>query len=572
MRKPVPTLLASSILLIVCAISGFAATAAPPTVTQLKYGGSVDVLMSTSTTGATIRYTTNGQDPTTNSTAYTKQMTFTESTVLKARTFKSGLTQSAVVTANITVYQVSQVVFEPWHSPLDNNPNTGGGWRIFAESQYPGDPVVREAVFVTVTITPAAPGVWVYVKVLDPDDPSSNTAPLDPNGPAGSDNFPDGTGRAVQGALNSGGALTDSTGRAQFGLTLSRQPGNNFVVTATTDPFYVTQFRVRASDGSVIEDLNGNALPNARAKRTQMLTVWRRVHVEVDRMSNVTGNTTTGSIASVIPNTPRRGQTTLGLGLNLPAPGALGTDGLLNRFEGGTIAVPINGVNTVYSVVSNTANVSGPDQVVVQGLVPANAVSQRYMLVDDDAAHGFPDGAVIPLPDTGRLVTCFASAYILPVFDLPNPRPVVPFFLNTPGNNAGDLLPLYRFDNMNSQGSMGYWTIYILSALQGTTLEDGDPKDANGDGLLDESAGISGGTVDALGGVGAIVFLESINELFAGGVRQSSNSKGQGEQDMVVHQVGHLFGAEHIDGGLMGQTSNVFSATSLSKVRRAWHP
>src|SRR5205823_3747396 len=118
------------------------------------------------------------------------------------------------------------------------------------------------------------------------------------------------------------------------------------------------------------------------------------------------------------------------------------------RFDGGTITISINGSSTVFGVVSNTALATGNDRVVVRGTVPAVAVDGTYKLVDDDVAHGFGDGAAIPFPDMGRLATCFAPAYILPVFDLPNPTPVVPFVLNTPGSNAGDLLSLYRFDNI----------------------------------------------------------------------------------------------------------------------------
>jgi hypothetical protein len=299
-----------------------------------------------------------------------------------------------------------------------------------------------------------------------------------------------------------------------------------------------------------------------------MLTVWRRVHVEVDRMANVTGNSVTGVVAGVEVDSPRRGQSTVDLGLNLPAPGALGTDGLLNRFEGGSIF--INGISPAFSVVSNPAAVTGSDRVVVRGAVSAAAIGRSYRLVDDDEAHGFGDGAMIPFPDTGRLATCFAPAYILPVFDLPNPRPVVPFVLNA-GNSPADLISLYRFDNINTEKAETFWTVYILSALQGPVNEDGDPYDANGDGRPDESGGVTLGNVDGLNGIGAVIYLEALNEI-GGGRRVLTNGTGTGEQDQVAHKIGHLFGAEHIDGGLMAQSSNVFSPQSLRKIRQTINP
>jgi hypothetical protein len=571
MRKLVPTLFIIASLLALCitpAVS--AASVSAPQLNGLHYGGVVDVYMVTATAGAGIRYTTDGTDPTANSAAYnpaSPPALYTSATV-KARAFKSGMTPSPVTTATYTVYTVTKVEIVKENSPLDANPNAGGGLRIFADRNNPSDTSFRDSVIATATISPAVPFVEVDFRVFDPDDPSTN-ATVDPNGAAGNDNIPDLTFRPLQGTLSGGGARTDSSGRASVRLTVGWQPGNNYVVAATTDPFYVNGLRLRASNGSVIEDSAGLPLPNARAKLTPMITVWRRLHIEVDRMANVAGNTVEGVVAGV--TNPTIKSSTIDLGLNLPAPGATGTDGLRNRFEGGTLTVTTGGVSTAYPVTANTANVTGNDKVTVLGTIPASAVGQRYRLVDDDAAHDFGDGAVVPFPDTGRLAACFAPAYVLPVFDLSNPRPVVPFVLNTSGSAAGDLLPLYRFDNINWQNYQTFWTVYVLGAMQGPAGEDGDPDDLNLDGRPDEPGGYSLGTVDAVGGVGAIIYFEGINEL-AGGRRVLTNAKGTGEQDVVAQKVGQLFGTEHFDGGLMAQQSNIFSPTSLRKIREALHP
>jgi len=58
------------------------------------YGSSQSVTMSTTTSGATLRYSTDGTEPTGSSTAYSGAITVAETTVVKARAFKTGWTPS----------------------------------------------------------------------------------------------------------------------------------------------------------------------------------------------------------------------------------------------------------------------------------------------------------------------------------------------------------------------------------------------------------------------------------------------------------------------------------------------
>ena len=67
-----------------------------------SFSGSVSVTISTSTSGATIHYTTDGADPTTSSSVYSSALTFNSTTTLKARAFKSGMNDSDVTTATYT--------------------------------------------------------------------------------------------------------------------------------------------------------------------------------------------------------------------------------------------------------------------------------------------------------------------------------------------------------------------------------------------------------------------------------------------------------------------------------------
>jgi hypothetical protein len=57
------------------------------------------VSITCSTASATIRYTTNGSEPTTNSTLYTGPFTLTSTTTVRAKAFKSGMNDSATAVA-----------------------------------------------------------------------------------------------------------------------------------------------------------------------------------------------------------------------------------------------------------------------------------------------------------------------------------------------------------------------------------------------------------------------------------------------------------------------------------------
>jgi subtilisin family serine protease len=75
-------------------------TASPPAGT---YASAQSVTLSTSTSGSTIRYTTNGTTPTSSSTLYSSPITISSSITLRARAFKSGMTDSDVMTATYTI-------------------------------------------------------------------------------------------------------------------------------------------------------------------------------------------------------------------------------------------------------------------------------------------------------------------------------------------------------------------------------------------------------------------------------------------------------------------------------------
>lgn len=94
---------------------------------------------------------------------------------------------------------------------------------------------------------------------------------------------------------------SDGTVSAVFKTTMN--PGDNFAIAASVDSIYRNGMTVNVSDGSQVINsalqsipISGEANPNGVAGlRTNMLTVWRNLRLEIDRMMNVTNNYSSGT-------------------------------------------------------------------------------------------------------------------------------------------------------------------------------------------------------------------------------------------------------------------------------------
>jgi len=80
-------------------------TVATPTISPAggTFAGSVTVTLATTTPGATLRYTLNGSDPTSTSTVYSAPLTLSASATVKAKAFKTGVTDSLTASAAFTI-------------------------------------------------------------------------------------------------------------------------------------------------------------------------------------------------------------------------------------------------------------------------------------------------------------------------------------------------------------------------------------------------------------------------------------------------------------------------------------
>jgi hypothetical protein len=95
---------------------------ATPTLNPIgsTYSSVQNVVLSCTTTGATIRYTTDGTDPTSTSTAYSNPIPINTGTVtIKAKAFKAGLTDSDTVSATYTIMPPGKVA-TPALTPTGN--------------------------------------------------------------------------------------------------------------------------------------------------------------------------------------------------------------------------------------------------------------------------------------------------------------------------------------------------------------------------------------------------------------------------------------------------------------------
>lgn len=213
---------------------------------------------------------------------------------------------------------MQSVVFEPinneiinrqiYNSEIDKPTSGYNSLRIFPDKKYPDDTTNHKTVRVKAVI--GQPNVTVYFRNFDVDDPTDDPD-IDENGSIGNDNR---EGRVIgqpyppsaagilatdsllcQPTLNGVRCPTNANGEAVAYLTVTKQPGDNFVVAASTDDSYLTEVEI---NGTSLKDSTNNSLPTMKAKRTELLTVWRKVHLEVDSMGQVGNNLVNGYIGN----------------------------------------------------------------------------------------------------------------------------------------------------------------------------------------------------------------------------------------------------------------------------------
>ncbi len=496
------------------------------------------ILLSTSTGGSTV-------------------LQFTIAGVYVLRGFETGTDADPMEIVDITLTVpgfpcvLYSVVLDTLDSPLDANPNAGGGLRVFYGKAFPASESSRSKVKVSAVLTTPTPGVELFFRSFDLDDPSSDAVPVDPNNIAGGDN----RGAPQEGTLSAMSALTDATGTASVEFSVTSQPGDNFRIAASCEKPYLDGVVVEVLD---LRDAEGVLLPTEDGKQTEMLTVWRRVHVELDSMGPVKDNHLAGTVRIVNPDLrPGRTGSLVVLDERTGEP---------DQYAGGRIVTAAG----AFPVIGSAGSV-----LTTSVLVPVEAEKNPFTLYDDDdfnrddgANKDGDEGEDLPAPDISLIQdsddpaqNVYAPAYVRPTYDLGGDDSV-PFVLNVATDDAAGVIATYAFDNVGTEADPDFWTVYLLGAYQYVVERDADGRN--------ESATL--GIVDDINGLGANVFAESLAEFAPKPLCTSATT--------AAHEVGHLFFGSHgrhgFDGGLMDQcgdrTSLSFTAATLAKIRSVLHP
>jgi hypothetical protein len=301
-----------------------------------------------------------------------------------------------------------------------------------------------------------------------------------------------------------------------------------------------------------------------------MITVWRRVHIEVDSLGFITGNNITGTINGTVMIPQRVGMNPGTAFVNITREPPIG---FTHEFRPGRLVIG----STSFRVGIEAGSTSNTIQVLNDGprTVTINDLS-NFVLYDDDDFDD-DDGFIfdgdnaenIPGPNIDLLqssdVPCIVEtngkvnnlcnlllpAYVIPKYDLTG-NENTPFDLNL---DSTEFETTYNehFDNIDTEASTDFWTIYFLGAYQYVKFLDGDPDGGN------PIWGI------AANSVGMAIFHES-NRPTEYNVLNTSGSGADlwqnrpvGSKYTSAHEVGHLFGASEDDCQSLGINSGVMT-------------
>ena len=450
--------------------------------------------------------------------------------------------------------------------------------------------------------------VEIFLRSFDVDDPSAfddevddETSDADNRGtdPGGAGVF------AESGAETHNLRMANASERTVFQTTM--QPGDNFRIAAFGDRDFLERLEnpdtriagQSAAPGSRLVDpqvldrtglAESAEIPEAGRFVSDTLTVWRFLHVEMDSMMAASDPVLTGSVTSVDFGGSEGPTQFYQIGTNIDIiarrpPSDLGAVGQANSFQRGRLMV--NG--DTFDIIGNTANGAPTDVITVSGAKLAfpeyrAALINQEVRIEDDDFRVFPAGgslrrtgpwgkdSIIPLPPTERLEDTpdnpYHKAYVFPRLDTLRHNPgSVPFVGNLRGDGDINYIRSF-FDTFDARGqhdNPDLWTVFLLGAYQGIHKEDADP---------DSDGGVAG-EADGAGGIGALIYWVSGGELDSG----NGSRPGWRLIDTPPHEIGHLFGGDHADTGLMSdgvnghpQPTDTFSPKTLDAIRRARNP
>ncbi|MEP6664628.1 MAG: hypothetical protein ABJC04_13290, partial [Verrucomicrobiota bacterium] len=305
------------------------------------------------------------------------------------------------------------------NTPLDVNSNWNGGMRVFPDQLSPTDMTARNVVRVRITTTPAMPGKQVRLKSFDVDDATSTNFDSeflidtnDVSGVKGNDN----RGTPQAGTLASTLLTLDGTGTAETQLTLPMQPGDNLRVAALFETnnaqTHLDSLQVTNANAAFYVTNSSDQIKDFLGSVSPMLTVWRKLHLEIDSMEAVatTGaeaNFQTGFIDRYQANAPVSGQSMVNLDVDLR--------GGSGAYENGQMI--ITNVGT-FNVVKNNARFVVGDDVILSATPGTNVIGKSFKIYDDDdrflSTIGLPPA--LPKDNESTNIVAGIRAVFLPAY------------------------------------------------------------------------------------------------------------------------------------------------------------
>ena len=380
----------------------------------------------------------------------------------------------------------------------------------------------RKKVTVKATVTPVVADADVTFSKWDVDDPYSDTAGNPVDDDDGPDNYGLGSSMATY-------AATNASGEATVTLTVSVKPGDNFKIAAATSALRVDEMTQLAADGH-------EALPDT-VKLSAMLTVWRKLHVQVDSMGKeyVTGQSTSLE-AMKLTDDPQQWQVT-------PSQFAdYNEDWDLN---------PNTGAGNWFDVLGNTDD----DIYIAAGDLTTDADTGDPYRVE---FQGFPgDGSdplrgEIPQPNTSALADAFDDAYV--TVDLTtvseNNNSDAPWHYNLDSDTDDWEEYMYELRALRTTASE-FWYVHIVGGYD--NLHPDDDNDPSTEVSADGGTSIS--TPQS-----AMVFNETARDTAAqhGWTPAQTTHSLKG---VVLHEIGEHFNLDN-DAGENNNTHVMWAATT----------
>ena len=463
---------------------------------------------------------------------------------------------------------------KPVFANVDDNPdpwtNKTNGKRIMVgapENDHGGD--MRRELNVKVSI-PGYANQPVYLKVFDVDDPSTVSDPgdkLDPNDDTGDDNMHavglgDNWGHFIPQAAKLITVTLNSSGETTATFKVNQQPGNNYRVAVAIKDGDLNVLQVTNPGGQGFVTPDDKSVSGFNGAVSPMLTVWRKLHIEVDSMEAVTNPKDSPDRVDAVGDHWATDTSGLQNRQRLYLAGSLPEGS--NFYERGRLKAG----GAEYMIVE-----SGSDWVTLSTSVqsvPPGFIGPVEIYDDDDRGLAGPP---LPKPSliTQGVKDIFKRAYIAIEERTQNPTKTIPFKLYTSVTHP--LLADSSLNNAidtNGDDWGGFWNHYVISSYQPQMSEANDPS-----GDVVEGATMPPG----YGPRYSVIFVETIRDATAGILDLDDVEFKTRLDEIVAHEIGHgpndpggIFAGSHPESGLMGEGApqHDFSAESLRRLRQVY--